>query len=184
MIKEIETFIADLGISNHPGLKVDESLQGYRDWTFGCRAGPVEANVDDLAHELAHAIQFGAKQFRRRAFEFGFNFKVPRKWVYDRFVVEPITNQATMRELETFAIQAHLMGINSGSIIEFAKSRVESMKYMPDSYCIPGQNISEQESWMADRVIEFFDATSKGECINELNKWLDATDKMFKRKQK
>lgn len=35
--------------------------------------------------------------------------KIPKKFVYDRYCVEPVTIQATVRELGTFIYQLHIL---------------------------------------------------------------------------
>lgn len=177
---DILNFIQTLGISNHPGFRFKENLEGYRDFTFGCKAGPVEPNITDLSHELAHAAQFGAKAFRFRAFSWGFNFKVPHKLICGQYISEPETYKGTLREIETVAFQLHLLQ-SGGIVVEdinawFAET-VSSFKYLPDFIHVPGNEESEKFSWCVDKAMEFYTMTNKSVVFKRLIGWLDATNR-------
>ncbi len=174
----IEEFLVRLGIAGHPGLRVDVKAEGYRNFTFGCRAGPSKANIQDLAHELAHAAQFGARSFKRRAKEHGFAFKLHEVEVAGRYYVEPQTAGATLRELETFAYQAHLME-HAGVMPDLDKFLTHGadlmVRFMPDWYCIPGENEAERKTWCAARARRFYKRLHRDNVLRRLNDWLDAT---------
>ena len=105
----IDTFIERLGGADQPAMRIAHRQEGYRDYTFGCRAGPGRASVRNLAHELAHAAEFGAAAFSRRCLKGSFCFKIRQVEVLGRYYPEPETCGATKRELRTFALQLHLL---------------------------------------------------------------------------
>lgn len=81
--------------------------EGYKDYHFGLRVGP-NIDVDGVIHDLAHIVEFGQGQFRRRCVGGRLHFNVPRKWIYNRYCEEPQTGQASLREARTFGIQVRL----------------------------------------------------------------------------
>lgn len=177
-------FLGKLGVLSHPGFRYSRKLEGYRDYTFGCIAGPSEPDLNNLAHELAHAAQFGPEAFRYRATQRGFHFKIRRIWVYDRYCVEPRTNQGIVRELETFAYQAHLL--EAGGIKlhkrKFLMDAAHLMvSYMPDWYNIPGDNADERKAWCIAQVEQYYAGLSQEVALERLNGWLNCTAKRLKR---
>jgi hypothetical protein len=176
----IDVFLKNLGISDHPGLRVDLRLEGYRDFTFGCRIITGEPEAEDLAHELAHAAQFGARHFRRRARVYGFNFRMRQVEVDGELYDEPITTQGTLRELQTSAYQAHLL--------EFAGVPVDHDSYfeavartlnffMKDWYWVPGDSNEERMAWCVQQGKAFYAQTRPETVLRRLRKWLDKTEK-------
>lgn len=177
-------FVSKLGILAHPGFRYNRELQGYRDYTFGCVAGPSEPDLYNLAHELGHAAQFGPEAFRYRATQTGFHFKTRRIWVYDRYCLEPRTNQGILRELETFAYQAHLLeaGGVKLNMPNFLKDAAHLMvSYMPDWYNIPGGNNEERQAWCVAKIEQFYTGVNQGVALARLNGWLDCTAKRLRR---
>lgn len=181
----IQTFIERLGIAGHPALRVSRRQEGYRDYTFGCRAGPSRANVRHLAHELAHAAEFGAAEFSRRCFMGSFCFKVRRVKVLGQYYTEPTTCGATQRELRTFALQLHLLqyaGVRVNAQA-FARGAADTMvRFMHDWWQIPGENEKEGKRWCAQQVIDHHARTSAEDAIAEIRAWLDATQRRLARK--
>ena len=132
------------------------------------------------------AAQFGKENFRWRAKDFGFVFKIPKKFVYDRYCVEPVTIQATVRELETFAYQLHIL-IKSGykkTPQSLARELVESIRFMPDWLLIPGDTSKAKLDWCLAQVLQRYQQLSTEEVFAKINDWLDATEKRLKRKSK
>ena len=180
----IDEFLTNLGISDHPGFRIQRRLEGYRQYTFGCRAGPGKANIKDLAHELAHAAQFGPQLFRYRATESGFVFKTRRIWVYDRFCAEPRTANSTLRELDTFAHQAHLMelaGIAVDKAEMFDYAGMLMTKWMPDWYHHSGKGEEERKSWCSSQAHVFYEQLDPLTVLDRLVGWLDATARRLAR---
>lgn len=110
--------------------------EGYKEHSFGLRVGPVIA-ISGVIHDLAHVIEFGEGQFRLRVTGAGsLYFKVPRKWVYNRYCIEPKTGQASLREARTFGIQFRLSQMLGLRVDwdEAARNMVTCMKWVPDWY--------------------------------------------------
>lgn len=175
---KIDVFLTKLGIAGHPGLRVNPKLEGYRDYTFGCRAGPTSPNVNDLAHELAHAAQFGRRYFKYRAAEYGFVFKTRQVMVFGRYYPEPRTAGATLRELETFAYQAHILQAAGEklNLDRFFKHGADLMvRFMHDWYCIPGETETERKSWCIAKTRHFYERRKRETVLRRLNEWLAET---------
>lgn len=176
----IDVFLKNLGIADHPGLRVNPKLEGYRDYTFGCHAGPTSPNVMDLSHELAHAAQFGARYFKYRAAEYGFVFKLHRVKVLGQYYVEPRTAGATIRELETFAYQAHLLQAagETLNLDRFFKHGADLMvRFMPDWFCIPGDTEDERRAWCIEKSRYFYRRRKRETVLRRLKEWLDETER-------
>lgn len=181
----IEARLAQLPICGHAALKVNPEIEGYKNYVFGARAGP-DICFTNLAHELAHAAQFGKENFRWRAKDFGFLFKLPKKFICDRYCVEPITIQATVRELETFAYQLHIL-IKSGckkTPKALATDLVENLYYMPDWFLVPGTKKSDKSNWCVAKVLHYYQQLSTEEVFARIHDWLDATERRLKRKNR
>jgi hypothetical protein len=178
-MEQINAFLETLGINKHPGLKINYNGCGYNDYTFGCKAGPVVPNVEDLAHELAHAIQFKAKNFHHRAKYGEFRFKENRKFLMGHSWSEQSTNQCTERELETFAIQAHLLRLGDYQFDtdEFFVKSANLTKYLPDFVMNPGENDGEIIALCSIRVKQYYESVNPSEIVPELIRWLDKTAK-------
>ena len=174
---EILDFLERLGVAGHPGLLVNERGEGYRDHAFGCRAGPSKPNVHDLSHELAHASQFGARYFHHRASRGTFLFRTRKIFVYDRFCVEPRSNQATLRELDTFACQLHLLEAagEGPDRAEFMRESARLMRLMPDWWLVPGDSEEERALWCESRIRSYFEKRRQQTVKRRLVQWLDAT---------
>ncbi|MBS3912749.1 MAG: hypothetical protein KGZ70_13160 [Hydrogenophaga sp.] len=182
----IQTFIERLGVLGHPGLKISLQQEGYRDYTFGCRAGPGRATVRNLAHELAHAAEFGAAAFPQRCLMGSYVFKTRKVKVLGRYYTEPTTCSATKRELRTYALQLHLLQYAGESVNEqaFAQDAARLMTtFMHDWWQIPGQDDAERRLWCATQVLDNHGQTSADDVINRLVGWLDATDRRLSRKR-
>jgi thiaminase len=123
--------------------------------------------------------------FRTRATEGGFHFKVPRRFIFDRYCTEPKTNQATVRELETFAYQLHLMRLAGYKVDDqqFMNYSARLMQYMHDWWWIPGKGDDERAAFCFKRIAEHYASTTSAEVVDRLEAWLDATAKRLKRKK-
>lgn len=174
--------LARLPVHRHPGLLFNPWVEGYRDHTFGGRAGPA-VGATNVFHELAHAAQFGVEQFTQRGRVDGFLFKVPKVFVYDRYCDEPRTSQATLRELETFAHQLHLMQAAGYKVSEeqFIAYSAKLMRFMPDWYHIPGKSEDARADWCRRRIESYYAKLSRPEVLSRLEAWLDATWRRLRR---
>lgn len=170
-------------LGKHPGLLFCPGLEGYRDYTFGSRAGP-SVQVRHLFHELGHAAQFGPALFRSRANANGFVFKMRKVFVLGRYYEEPSTCQATDRELDTFAHQLHIMqaaGVkcDTAAYVDYSAS---IMRHMPDWWAVPGDGGGERKRECAERILERYESLAQPEVLDKLAAWLDATYRRIKRK--
>lgn len=180
----IQTFIERLGVVGHPGLMISLEQEGYRDYTFGCRAGPGRASVRNLAHELAHAAEFGPAAFPRRCLMGSYVFKTRKVKVLGRHYTEPRTCNATKRELRTYALQLHLLQYAGERVNEqvFAQDAARLMtSFMHDWWQIPGKNETERRHWCATHVLDHHGQTTAEDVINQLVGWLDATHRRLSR---
>lgn len=180
----IQTFLERLGIADHPALRVSRQHEGYRDYTFGCRAGPSGASVRNLAHELAHAAEFGAAAFSRRCFMGSFCFKVRKIRVMGRYYPEPRTCSATQRELRTFALQLHLLQ-HAGERVDVSAYLRDSAKlmtqFMHDWWRIPGHDEKQRIQWCQQQILDHHSRTSPETVVLELKAWLDKTHARLRR---
>lgn len=183
-LKVFTARLARIPLGAHPALMFNPDVEGYRDYTFGGRAGP-SVNFRHLTHELAHAAQFGKELFRWRATESGFVFKVPRVFVFNQYCFEPTTHQATMRELETFAHELHIRQAcgYKQSPQAMARDCVQSMVFMPDWYNVPGKSKEEKMDWCTAQVLAHYHRLSADEVLAKLRAWLDATLKRLHRQK-
>lgn len=168
--------LSRLGLIGYPALRVEPKTEGFRNHHFGLRSGPTYT-VDSLFHELAHAAEFGADSIASRVSEAGsFVFKLPTKWVYNQFVEEPVTSQATMRELKTFAFQLHLMrlaGIKR-SQAAFFKESAELLRLMHDWWHVQGGS-EEARALTCQQVLqEEYQKIDASQVLSRLKAWLNA----------
>lgn len=171
-----------LGGVYNPGFKWNPSREGYRDYEFGCSAGP-DINFSHLAHELGHAAEFGPDMHRYRNIDGRFLFKNSYVVVLGKRYVEPKTDQSTERELRTIAHQIRIMkmcGVKA-SVDYLVNQLCSSLKYMTDSYNVPGDDAAARAQRNAIRVKEYLQAGSDYDTINRLFGWLDKTNKRLKR---
>jgi hypothetical protein len=182
----IKTFIDRLGITGHPALRISPRQEGYRDYTFGCRAGPSRASVRHLAHELAHAAEFGAAAFSRRCFMGSFSFKVRQVKVLGDYYPEPQTCAATKRELRTYALQLHLLqhaGVRVNAHT-FAKDAADTMvRFMHDWWHIPGDNEQTRKHWCVQQILDHHANTTPEAAVAQIHGWLDATQRRLSRQK-
>ena len=171
-------------LGDHPALLFSPTLQGYRDFTFGARAGP-SVHVSHLFHELGHAAQFGAKQFTRRAKPHGFVFKTPTVYVAGRLCDEPNTRQGVERELDTFAHQLHLMqaaGLKMAPT-DFMAYSATLMRFMPDWYHVPGGTEKKRMAFCYRYIRQRYAALNQATVLDRLRGWLDSTHRLLNRQQ-
>lgn len=176
--------LSRLPVGNHPAFMFNPWLEGYRDYVFGGRAGPA-IYVRNVFHELAHAAEFGPELFRTRATADGFHFKVPRRYIYDRYCDVPRTGQGTMRELRTFAFQLHLMQAAELKVhpLTFAEYSAYIMRLMHDWYHIPGEDEEGRKAWCRQQILQAYESTSSAEVVGRLEAWLDSTRRRLNRQK-
>lgn len=171
--------IEKLPFANHPAFKYDMGLEGYRDFTFGGRAGP-ESDIDNVFHEIAHAVEFGSKNFKKRAGKFGFVFKRPKLLGAHRYGLwyeDPKDDSATQRELRTFAIQAHLFEMVGGQITdEWLDEKVNVAHYMPDWFMVFGEEQEDRDEFIKEMIQLYYQDYNKEDIVDEMFSWLDKTE--------
>lgn len=168
--------LSRLPVARHPGLMFSPGVEGYRDYTFGARAGP-SVDAVNLFHELAHAAQFGADNFSRRATSEGFVFKTRRVFVYNTYCEEPRTSKATLRELDTFAYQLHLMRLAGFTQTddEFMSYNAKVMRFMSDWWHIPGNSDEKRAAWCQAYIAKRYAKLNAADVVARLDAWLDKT---------
>jgi len=163
-------------LGKHPGLLFSPGLEGYRDYTFGFRSGP-SVQARHVFHELGHAAQFGPDSFESRASPYGFVFNMRQVFVMGRPYDEPITSQATDRELETFAHELHLLQAAGYQfqLADFLSYSASVMRHMPDWIAIPGERGADRKRECERRLLAFYESLTQAEVLDKLTGWLDAT---------
>ena len=157
----------------HPALRVRFNAEATEGYVFGCRAGP-GVGFKNVAHELAHAVQFRVRNFKQRMGSYGsFVFKVHQVRFMGKAYDEPNTDQVTMRELETFAIQRHLMEMAGCKVNPeaWAKYACDVVAILPDWYKFKRET---REKVLSRRLAKFYAKWTKEAITKELTAWLDA----------
>lgn len=153
----------------HPAFQWSTEIQGYRNFTFGACAGP-SCGFGNLAHELAHAVEFGAKNFDTRAPDGYFIFHVPSVEIAGVVCREPSTNQASLRECRVGGIEKRILR-EAGYHIDdalFAQYYCELIKYLPDWYCM-------EPSMVAPTIEQSYAEWPIERIRSELSAWFDKT---------
>lgn len=129
----VRAFLSRLGVLEHPGFRLDLGLEGYQGYAFGARVGP-SLGLSGIAHELAHAVEFGPDAFEQRCNESGFLFHTPRVFICGQLCENFTTGQASERELRTFAIERRLLEMAGLRVSEnaFCEQSCRVLGYMPD----------------------------------------------------
>jgi hypothetical protein len=151
--------------------------EGYRDYTFGGRAGP-SVEFDNLCHELAHAAQFGPEMFDARCTAGGgYHFPVREISIGGEMCEEPATPQCSLREIETFAIQYQLMRYVGCRPVfdQYAKQVVSICSFLPDWWTLGG--IEGRKTQIPVLLAQFTDQWSPARAIARITAWLDLTEK-------
>lgn len=171
-----------LPVARHPALFFNPWAEGYRNYAFGGAAGP-SVHASNMFHELAHAAQLGPDMFRTRATDTGFHFKVPQRFIFDRYCCEPKTGQATHRELQTFAYQLHLMRAAGYKIDDdrFMADSAKLMRFMHDWYHIHGDDDEGRAHWCREQIATHYAGSRCSEVVDRLEGWLDATQRRLDR---
>lgn len=171
-----------LPLAKHPGLLFNPWVEGFRDHTFGGRAGP-SVGIENVFHELGHAAQFGPENFRARCKPHGYVFNTRKVCLGGIDYSEPLTRQSTDRELDTFSHQLHLMrraGLKV-SDAKYFKAQARLMRFMPDWYSVPGDSDESRNAFCEAQLQERYATTSPSETLARLEGWLDKTARRLKR---
>lgn len=175
-LETIHSFLKYYGLHDHPGMRIKPDLTGYNNYSFGCSAGPIDPNIEDLCHEIGHAVQFGCDNFETRVHQSGFLFfNSPER--YHK------TCQPILRELETFAIQAHLLNgfLTDFDLDKFVQYSIKLMQdWMYDWYNVPGDNHDERFEYCHVQIMKFYNQYDIFSILHTLYVWLDLTHERIK----
>jgi hypothetical protein len=184
-IRSMARLLCQLPFGRHPALFFNLGLEGYRNYTFGCRTGP-SVSARNVFHELAHAAQFGPDSFRNRATVGGFAFRSSHKvWIAGVPYDEPLTMGATQRELETFAYELRLMqaaGLRPKERTFFNRS-ARVMSFMPDWYNVPGGDESARARHCAKEIERIYAGLKPKDVLGRMEGWLVCTQLLLARKR-
>jgi hypothetical protein len=125
---------------------------------------------------MAHAVEFGANQFRKRVMSGQFVFHLPRQLILGHPVCEPRTPQATLRECRVGGIQKRLLRAAGYRIDDeaFIQRYLQTMSYMPDACCLSGVR---GEKRMRKTLEQSYRAWPMERVNAEMQCWLDKTKK-------
>lgn len=179
----VEGRLAKLPFAGHPALRVRADLEGFKDYTFGMRAGP-SISPRQVFHELAHAAQFGPAEFSKRCTKGGFVFKRYHQiQVMGERCSHPLTVKAIQRELETFAYELHLLRAVGYRVSEeqFFYESANLMKYMPDWFLVPGKSDEHKSEFCKKAIKAYFNQLDSKTVLTRLEGWLNLTAKRLRK---
>lgn len=163
-----------LPFHHHPGLRVNYRQEGYDEFTFGGRAGP-DCDFKHLAHDLAHAAEFGPDAFEERAPYGRFVFRCTQVRVLGELYDEPHTAQASQRECRTAGLQWRLMELAGCKVRpeSYLKSYVSAMGFMADWY--KSWDDLPREEAIRTLVLDTRESCNPSELLERIEGWLDKT---------
>lgn len=97
----------------------------------GDRSGPNHNDVSALAHEMSHFVEIDDD----RMTSYGWGLRLPEVYAINRICIEPLTCQATKRELRVIAFQLNLCEYIGLSLED--DYTVSSLRFMPDTTFVP-----------------------------------------------
>lgn len=177
--KVVKGRLAKLSFGSHPALRVRADLEGFRDYTFGMRAGP-SICPRQVFHELAHAAQFGPEEFSKRCSKGGFVFKRYHQIsISGQRYCHPLSIKAIHRELETFAFELHLLRAVDYKVTaeQFFKESARLMQYMPDWFLVPGKTDAAKTEFCVKKIRGYFKSQDSSTVLDRLEGWLDLMTK-------
>lgn len=155
----------------HDQIKFDPELITDKDFIIGARCTSiVKPNDFDFLHDLSHLVQFNESEIYTHYINNGgkISFDLPQEWLFNQWICEPVTDQISMRELETFYIQYILDNeilkkeMSWKEWIEFYEID-ELLSFLPDRYNF-GNKITIDEiikkcdsfidKWSFEKIIE------------------------------
>lgn len=96
----------------------------------GDRAGP-QIDFINLCHELSHFVEIDDKRMKM----YGWGLSLPEMYIMGQRCIEPVTMQATARELRVMAYQTNLLKYLGKKVS--VRNLVTSLKWMADFCYIP-----------------------------------------------
>ncbi len=182
-IDYIQKRLDRLAALRHPYFQWDSLSDGFSGYKFGAMAGP-SLNLDNLCHELAHAIQFKSVNFSKRISPCGsFHFKTRIKNKSIGSFYEPETTKITHRELETFAIELHLlrmMGVKRRFEVYVDEVR-EIIHFLPDSWLYKSRVKHDDEKDVDTLLTMYYNAWNEQDILTELQTFFNKIEKRLKR---
>lgn len=175
----IGAYLQRLGVLGHPGFRMKLSLEGYRDYTFGARSGPA-IGIDGIAHEMAHAVEFGPEAFEQRCTAYGFVFRTPTVEVMGRVYEQFHTAQASQREIRAFAIERRLVEMAGLKVSEnaFLEHVCSVLGFMPDWI-----EFYERADLVAEQLARAREVFTEQVVRQRLFGWLDKTAERLQQAQ-
>lgn len=165
--------LSRLPVWGHPAFRISFRQEGLKGFVFGGRSGPT-LGYDMMLHELAHCVQFGAQSYPSRMLPWGgFRFHVATIEIGGEKYPHPVTPQATLREVETLAIELHLYEMvgRKHHWESYAANAARLTEFLPDWACIPRDS---RLDWVAERLRFFYARWTKERIAQELTAWFDA----------
>lgn len=168
--------MANTPFLNHPAFKYSFSITGYKDFTYGAVTGPA-ISISNLFHEMAHSIEFilSGDDPKHRARGGQFQFDTNHIEIDGRLYEQVQTNQITLRECRTFAIQIklmHLVGFKT-DLHAFARYSAKLTTWLPDWYMIEGRAKSERIAWCYNYILRHYSKSDNFQLCESFGKWLD-----------
>lgn len=161
---------------NHPAFKYSFSLTGYKDFTYGAVTGPA-ISISNLFHEMAHSIEFilSGDDPKHRARGGRYHFGTNQIENDGRLYEQVQTNQITLRECRTFAIQIKLMhsvGFRM-NLFQFARESARLTTWLPDWYLVEGDNEIERVAWCNAFILQHYENLKLADLYEAFATWLD-----------
>jgi hypothetical protein len=182
--KEASIKLSNLPFADHSAFMFNMDATGYIEFVFGGRAGP-SVDISNLAHEMAHAVEFGAKNYKNRYRDGNFVFKSPGYIVIlGRYIrKDNITYESTLREIRTMGIQRHFLEAmgTEDSLEEYIEDMADVCDFIPDSWIVPKLNNS-QKSWIKQELLIAYNSWTKEMVCDEFTKWLNCVAKRLSTK--
>lgn len=168
--------MANTPFLDHPAFKYSFSITGYNDFTYGAVSGPA-ISISNLFHEMAHSIEFilsgDNPKYRARGGRYQFDTNLVE--INGRLYEQVQTNQITLRECRTFAIQIklmHLVGFKA-DLYEFVRYSAKLTTWLPDWFLVDGENEAERVNWCYDFILGYYRKLNKNDLYESFGKWLD-----------
>lgn len=172
---------------NHFHQRIELLQQGYRNWMFGAKAGP-EISWTHVFHEIAHAVEFGSETVGERGANGTFHFKNRTVEFDGQLYVEPVTYQACLREIRTWAIQLKLMKF-VGCKTDYSVLRDGFLKALPfvnGFENFPSEDYSKPFATRHEKMalaVDIFDdeyqhLPSVEQMVADFKRWIEKSDRM------
>lgn len=168
---------------DHPAFQYSFDTSGFKSYTFGAIAGP-SIDIDNLYHEIAHAIDFVlcGDDIEARTLGGVYRFKVKMIAINGKMYEQVETNQCTMRECRVFAIQMKLrrmLGYKT-CLNQMASEYARLTVWLPDWFLIEGNNELERVEWCKKHIIELYHQYEEKQLCDAFQTWLDTLHQIKK----